>query len=159
MTDLSNYVWPTYSILLDVIHTHVRFEAFTAVTMKNVFWDVALCRSCVNGRFGGTYRLHLKGRKIRERGTSVSMWLQPEPPVGNNQLYKNREWGSRPHGKPTGRKGVRGEVCCEGHTSRWQRDVYERQGIGQRWGKIQGYYASIDPVASGLEMASVYWPL
>jgi hypothetical protein len=31
----------------------VRFEVFTAVTMKNaVFWDVAQCRSCVNGRFG-----------------------------------------------------------------------------------------------------------
>jgi hypothetical protein len=31
----------------------VRFEAFTAVTMKNVvYWYVALCRSCVN-------RLHL----------------------------------------------------------------------------------------------------
>jgi hypothetical protein len=27
----------------------VRFEVFTAVTMKNaVFWDVAPCRSCVN---------------------------------------------------------------------------------------------------------------
>jgi hypothetical protein len=37
--------------------------------MKNaVFWDVALCRSCVNRRFGGTYRLHLQDRKIRERG-------------------------------------------------------------------------------------------
>jgi hypothetical protein len=32
---------------------NVRFEAFTAVTMKNVvFWDVAICRSCVNQRFG-----------------------------------------------------------------------------------------------------------
>jgi hypothetical protein len=31
----------------------VRFEVFTAVTMKNaVFWDVAPCRSCVNRRFG-----------------------------------------------------------------------------------------------------------
>jgi hypothetical protein len=29
------------------------------VTIKNVvFWDVALCRSWVNQRFGGTYRLH-----------------------------------------------------------------------------------------------------
>jgi hypothetical protein len=38
--------------------------------MKNaVFWDVAPCRSCVNRRFGGTYRLRLHGRKIRERGT------------------------------------------------------------------------------------------
>jgi hypothetical protein len=40
----------------------VRFEAFTAVTMKNaVIWDVTLCRFCVNRRFGGTYRLHLQG--------------------------------------------------------------------------------------------------
>jgi hypothetical protein len=45
--------------------------------LKNVvFWDVALCRSCVNRRFGGTYRFHLQGRKIRERWTSVSRWLQ-----------------------------------------------------------------------------------
>jgi hypothetical protein len=36
--------------------------------VKNVvFWDVALCRSCVNRRFGGTYRFHLQGKKIRER--------------------------------------------------------------------------------------------
>jgi hypothetical protein len=55
----------------------VRFEDFTAVIKKNaVFWDVALCRCCVNRRFGGTYRLHLQGRKFRERGTSVSRWLQ-----------------------------------------------------------------------------------
>jgi hypothetical protein len=34
---------------------YVRFEVFTAVTIKNaVFWDVAPCRSCVNRRFGGT---------------------------------------------------------------------------------------------------------
>jgi hypothetical protein len=56
---------------------YVRFEAFTAVTMKNVvFWDVELCRSCVNRHFGGTYRLHLQGRKIRERRTSMERWLE-----------------------------------------------------------------------------------
>jgi hypothetical protein len=56
---------------------YVRFEILTAVAMKNaVFGDVALCRFCVNRRFGGTYRLHLQGRKIRERGNSVSRWLQ-----------------------------------------------------------------------------------
>jgi hypothetical protein len=45
----------------------VGFEGFTAVTTKNaVFWDVALCKSCVNRRFGGTYHLHLQSRKIRE---------------------------------------------------------------------------------------------
>jgi hypothetical protein len=33
----------------------VRFEVFTAVTMKNgVFWDVTPRVSCKNGRFGGT---------------------------------------------------------------------------------------------------------
>jgi hypothetical protein len=54
----------------------VGFQVLTAVTMKNsVFWDVAPCRSCMNRRFGGTYRLHLQGRKIRERGTSVNTWL------------------------------------------------------------------------------------
>jgi hypothetical protein len=55
----------------------VRFEAFTAVTMNNVvFWEVALCRFCVDRRFGGTYRLHLQGSKIRERNTSVGRWVQ-----------------------------------------------------------------------------------
>jgi hypothetical protein len=33
----------------------VRFEVFTAVSMKNcVFWDVTPCGSCKNRRFGGT---------------------------------------------------------------------------------------------------------
>jgi hypothetical protein len=54
----------------------VGFEIFTAVTANNaVFWEVAPCRSCVNRRFGRTYRLHLQGRKILEQGTSVSRWL------------------------------------------------------------------------------------
>jgi hypothetical protein len=54
-------------------------ELCWASSVKNaVFWDVAPCRSCVNRRFGGTYRLHHQGRKIRERGTSVSRWLLTE---------------------------------------------------------------------------------
>jgi hypothetical protein len=78
--------------LYEIENTNVKFvAAFTAVTIKNVaLWDVALCRSFVNRRFGGTYRLHPQGRKIRVRGTSVSKRLQTELPVGNNQLYKNR---------------------------------------------------------------------
>jgi hypothetical protein len=63
-----------------VSEVFVRSEVFTVVTMKNaVFWDVAPCRSCVNRRFRGTYPLHLQSRKIRERGTSVSRWLQLVP--------------------------------------------------------------------------------
>jgi hypothetical protein len=43
------------------INLEVRFDVFTAVTMKNaVFWDAAPCRYCVNRRFGGMYRLHLQ---------------------------------------------------------------------------------------------------
>jgi hypothetical protein len=39
-----------------------------------VFWDVTPCRSYMSWCFGGTYCLHIQGRKIRERETSVSMW-------------------------------------------------------------------------------------
>jgi hypothetical protein len=54
------------TFLLQSTHTYnkysaivVRFEVFTAVTMKKaVFWDVAPCRSGVNRRFGGT-RCHI----------------------------------------------------------------------------------------------------
>jgi hypothetical protein len=55
----------------------IGFEVFTALTIKNaVFWDVAPCRSCeLTRRFGGKYRLHLQGRKICERGTSVNRLL------------------------------------------------------------------------------------
>jgi hypothetical protein len=34
---------------------------------KAVFWDVAPCRSGVNRRFGGTYRLHLQGREENKK--------------------------------------------------------------------------------------------
>jgi hypothetical protein len=43
----------------------VRFEVFTAVVMKSIiFWDVTprSLLSC-NRRFGGTYCLHLQGRR------------------------------------------------------------------------------------------------
>jgi hypothetical protein len=59
------------------LSTDKKLFRFQSKVMENVvFWDVAPCRSCVNRRFGGTYRLHLQGRKIRERGTSVSRWPQ-----------------------------------------------------------------------------------
>jgi hypothetical protein len=36
--------------------SNVRFEVFTAVTMKNaIFWDVMPCGSCRNRRFGGIW--------------------------------------------------------------------------------------------------------
>jgi hypothetical protein len=44
----------------------VRSEALTAVVMKSIiFWDITPCSPVrVNWRFGGTYRLHLQGRRI-----------------------------------------------------------------------------------------------
>jgi hypothetical protein len=54
----------------------VRFEVFTAVTMKNaVFWDVITCGSCKNWRFGGKYRLHHHGdENQRARNNISSNW-------------------------------------------------------------------------------------
>jgi hypothetical protein len=46
-----------------------------------VFWDVAPCRSCVRRCFGGTYRLHLQGRNIRE------LCLQPSAHAGSSLGY------------------------------------------------------------------------
>jgi hypothetical protein len=51
------FLHETLSLLMLI--TNVRLEVFTAVTMKNgVFWDVTLCGSCTNRRFGGTYKSH-----------------------------------------------------------------------------------------------------
>jgi hypothetical protein len=47
------------------LYSFVGFEVFTAVVMKSIiFWDMTPCSLLsVNRRFGGTYRLHLQGRR------------------------------------------------------------------------------------------------
>jgi hypothetical protein len=51
------------------------FEVSTAVTMKNaVFWDVASYRSCLNRRFGGTYRLHPQSNCTHLLQTEQLFW-------------------------------------------------------------------------------------
>jgi hypothetical protein len=55
------FVGMSFILQQAVLHL-VRFEVFTVVTMKiAVFWDVELCRYCVNRLLGETYRLHLQG--------------------------------------------------------------------------------------------------
>jgi hypothetical protein len=82
---------------------------------KNViFWDVAPCSSCVNQRFGGTYRLHRQGRKIGARGTSVSRWLQI---VGSHKNYtashpRRRHSSQSPLWKPQ----ILQKLLCESKT-------------------------------------------
>jgi hypothetical protein len=52
---------------------YVRFEVFTAVTMKNVvFWDVTPSGSCENRRFGESYQLRHQGDKNRRARNNVS---------------------------------------------------------------------------------------
>jgi hypothetical protein len=63
----TNYEAPHYAVFSNLLSLHMN---------NAVFWYVAPCSSCVNRCFGGTYRLHLQGRKIRWRRTSVSRWLQ-----------------------------------------------------------------------------------
>jgi hypothetical protein len=55
---------------------HVRFEVFTAVTMKNyVFWDVTPCGSCKDRRFGGTWLLLHQGGMQEAPGSSETSVL------------------------------------------------------------------------------------
>jgi hypothetical protein len=58
------------------LYNKIRITRCHCVVINNpeknaVFWDVVPCRSCVNRRFEGMYILHLEGRKIRERGSSL----------------------------------------------------------------------------------------
>jgi hypothetical protein len=55
---------------------------------------------------GGTYRLHLQGRKILERGTSVSRWLYR--PIARQRLGKQIPAGAnaRNDRTPTARQGI-----------------------------------------------------
>jgi hypothetical protein len=63
MDEVRDTILPTESFVNKLYF--VRFEVFTAVTMKNgVFWVVTPCGSCKNRRFGGTWRhLHQGDQK------------------------------------------------------------------------------------------------
>jgi hypothetical protein len=62
-------------LALPIIHsaecfTVSQFQVFKAVTMNyTVMWDVTLCGSCKEQRFGGTNRLHHQDCKIWRAGT------------------------------------------------------------------------------------------
>jgi hypothetical protein len=63
--------------IIFIIIYFVGSEVPTAVVMKSaVFWDITPCSPLkVNRRFGGTYRLHLHGRRIsRVRNQRESRW-------------------------------------------------------------------------------------
>jgi hypothetical protein len=62
---------PVIKIRANII-IDVGFEVFTAAVMKSIiFWDMTPCSPLsFNRRFGGTYRLHLQGRRNRFSKTS-----------------------------------------------------------------------------------------
>jgi hypothetical protein len=63
-----------YTFNEERICDYVRFEVFTAVTMKNgVFWVVTPCGSCKNRRFGGTQRLLHQVTRIGELRTTLAI--------------------------------------------------------------------------------------
>jgi hypothetical protein len=63
LTDMAEIVTRKQGREYKIVHI-VRFEVFTAVTMKNgIFWDVTPCGACKNRRFGGNWRLLHQGDK------------------------------------------------------------------------------------------------
>jgi hypothetical protein len=74
----------------------VRFEVFTAVTMKNcVFWDVTPYGSYMNRRFGRTYRLHHQGDKIGELVTTLAVTSNRRTLGRNTKGERKLEWNTR----------------------------------------------------------------
>jgi hypothetical protein len=64
---------------VDFVWTDVSGERIASIFRleKSASEEPAWSGGCrLNRRFGGTYRLHLQARKIREQETSVSRWLQ-----------------------------------------------------------------------------------
>jgi hypothetical protein len=91
---------PTFSFLV------VRFEVFTAVTMKNgVFWIVTQCGSCKNRRFGGTWSL--SGTFLRSvRRLLVAACVVPSAPIVVTLMKEapgspKRRFLQEPHGVTT----------------------------------------------------------
>jgi hypothetical protein len=128
--------------------------------MENVvFWDLALCRSRVNRLFERTYRLHPQGRKIRERWTSVSRWLQTEPSVRNNQLYKNTERGRVCHmGMQQSGEGC--GVCGEGQQQVAEGLVWAagyRSRVGKNSGLLNEHWPSGYGARNGERVLIYVW--
>jgi hypothetical protein len=62
----------TTSATLNTVVNCVGFEVLIAVIIHiAVLWEKAPCSTYVNRRFGGTYHLHLQGRKSAKQETSV----------------------------------------------------------------------------------------
>jgi hypothetical protein len=71
----------------------------TPFKQNTVFWDVASCSYFVNRRFGGTYRLHLQGRRLQlsvHAGSSLVDCFNPED--GGDTFLPKRQLTKYLHG-------------------------------------------------------------
>jgi hypothetical protein len=68
---------------------YVGFEVLTAVVMKStIFWDITPCSPLtVNRSFGGTYRLHVQGRKNK-----LNLFFRPSSGSKNNLFFRPWRW-------------------------------------------------------------------
>jgi hypothetical protein len=84
-----NTTWPPYTYT-------VEFEIVTSVVMKSsVLWDTTPCSPLrVNRRFGGTYSIHLQGRRKSSKRVAWSR-LRAEP--GVKELDVLVSWRYRRH--------------------------------------------------------------
>jgi hypothetical protein len=74
------FIYYCFSIGRRATVIYVGFEVFTAVVLKSIFfWDMTPC-SALSGtrRFGGTYRLHLQGRRIVQQSSEQASGKDPE---------------------------------------------------------------------------------
>jgi hypothetical protein len=83
---------------LQTVFCYVGLEVLTAVVLKStIFWDVMSCSPLrVNWRFGGTYHLHLQGRKISwARNQAIcSSETSVDSPTEYMALYPRRWYSS-----------------------------------------------------------------
>jgi hypothetical protein len=81
------------------IYLFVGFEVLTPVVMEStIFWNITPCTPLkFNRRFGGTYRLHLYGRRISRvllatnfhAGFSLRLFIDPEK--GGEMFLRNAD--------------------------------------------------------------------
>jgi hypothetical protein len=78
---MNNTFYIQYSLSVtscfETVKQNIGFEVLTTVVMKStIFWDITPCSPLkVNRRFGGTYHLHLQGRRIsRARNQRENKW-------------------------------------------------------------------------------------
>jgi hypothetical protein len=96
----SSFILPTDNTGSRYSHHHkikinkmkiVTSEVLTVVVMNsNIFWDIMLCSLLnVNRCFGGTYRLHLQGRRIGRARNQCESRQQAEPAGFSLSLFSN----------------------------------------------------------------------